>query len=251
MAELLAARGLVHRFRDGTRGLDSVSVAVGEQDFLVIAGRNGSGKTLLMRHFIGLATPASGGVFYRGEPIGRILDTLRAEVGLVFQDADCQILGQTVAEDVAFGPSNLCLPPDRIARRVAESLRDLHLEGRESRSPESLSGGEKRRLAIAGVMAMRPGCIILDEPFANLDLVSIRQVLQSLTELHARGKTIVVLTHELEKVLAHATRLAIMDGGRIVYDAGPEPGIPGIFETHGLMDPFRSGRRLGDLTWIR
>jgi biotin transport system ATP-binding protein len=118
------------------------------------------------------------------------------------------------------------------------------------RRPDSLSGGERRRLSIAGTLAMEAECLILDEPFANLDFESIRLVLKTVTELHAQGTTIVLVTHELEKVLAHATRLAIMDSGAIVYDGAPDGLDPADFERHGLSNPYRNQSLRSDLSWI-
>ena len=247
---LLEARDLVHSFRDGSRGLEGASFMLREGDFMVMAGPNGSGKTLLMRHLIGLRKPDSGDVFYRGRPIHEDIGQVRARVGLVFQEAESQIVGQTVAEDVAFGPSNLRLGRAEVARRTAAALDAVDLSWAGDRRPDSLSGGERRRLAIAGILAMDAECIILDEPFANLDLLSVRLVLRSLVDLHGSGRTILVLTHELEKVLAQATRLLVMAGGKIVFDGPPEGPGRGAFEAYGLMDPFRGGLSRRELSWL-
>ena len=249
-AELIRTEYLTHVFGDGVVGLDRVSLSVREGDFLVLAGRNGSGKTLLMRHLIGLARPSTGRVLFRGVEIDKDIRKVRTGIGLVFQESESQIIGQTVAEDVAFGPSNLGLPRSEIADRTAQAISALHLKGMEDRVPDLLSGGERRRLAIAGVMAMNPDCLILDEPFANLDLPSIRQVLRSMTDLHSSGHTIIVLTHELEKILAHATRLVVMEAGAIVYDGDPEPADRRVFGENGLSDPYRLTTVRADLTWI-
>ncbi|MBL8966782.1 MAG: ABC transporter ATP-binding protein [Spirochaetaceae bacterium] len=251
MAELARVEGLVHRFPDGGLGLDGAELRVDEGDFLILAGRNGSGKSLLARHLIGLARPSAGKVLCLGRPVAADPLAARRAIGLVFQDADAQIVGQTLLEDAAFGPANLGLPRAEIEARAREALALVGLGGLETRRPDSLSGGERRRLAIAGVLALRPACVLLDEPFANLDLPAIRSVLAVVTALHSGGRTIVVVTHELEKVLAHATRLAVMDSGRVVYD-GPPGGLErGRYEELGLMDPFRSGAGLKELTWLR
>jgi len=248
---LLKIESLVHRFRDGGLGLDDVNLSVEDGDFLVLAGRNGSGKSLLARHLIGLAKPTSGRVLCRGVSVRKDPLAARRTVGFVFQDADAQILGQTLLEDAAFGPSSLELEAIEADRRARESLKLVGLEGLENRSPESLSGGERRRLAIAGALAMRPACLLLDEPFANLDLSAIRALLEVVRALHASGRAIIVVTHELEKVLAHATRLAVMDSGRLVYDGDPDSLDRGRFENLGLMDPYRSNSKREDLTWLR
>lgn len=251
MPELFRVRGLVHRFPDGGRGLDGVNLAASDGDFLVLAGRNGSGKSLLARHLVGLAVPTEGEVTCRGKSVAQDPWAARRAIGLVFQDPDAQIVGQTLMEDAAFGPANLGFGRAEIEARAHEALALVGLSGLESRRPDSLSGGERRRLAIAGVLAMRPDCVILDEPFANLDLPAIRAVLEVILSLQAAGRAVVVVTHELEKVLAHASRLAVMEGGKLVYDGGPG-GLPrGQFEPLGLRDPFRGGTRLEDLTWLR
>jgi biotin transport system ATP-binding protein len=250
VVELLAVHGLSHRFRDGALGLSDLSFSVRQGDFLLIAGRNGSGKSLLVKHFIGLCQASSGGVTYRGRDIWKDIAAVRCAVGMVFQDSDSQIIGQTIDEDVSFGPENLRLPRQEIAKRRDEALERVSLSGMGQRRPDSLSGGERRRLSIAGTLAMEAECLILDEPFANLDFESIRLVLKTVTELHAQGTTIVLVTHELEKVLAHATRLAIMDSGAIVYDGAPDGLDPADFERHGLSNPYRNQSLRSDLSWI-
>lgn len=237
MPELLRAEVLSHRFPDGHQGLKDVDFRLDDGEFLVLAGRNGSGKSLLVRHFLGFAVQSSGGVLFRGRPVAARLREVRRAVGLVFQETDSQLLGQTVAEDLAFGPSNLGLPRPEIESRVREALAAARLSGLEARRPESLSGGEKRRLAIAGILAMRPECLVLDEPFVNLDLESIADLLSLLGELKASGTAILVLTHELEKVIHLADRLVVMDSGAVVYDGVPDNPDPALYLPHGLLNP--------------
>lgn len=251
VAEIASVEGLVHRFPDGGLGLDGATLGVEEGDFLVLAGRNGSGKSLLARHLVGLAAPSSGAVLYRGRPLAADTFAARRDIGLVFQDSDAQIVGQTLLEDAAFGPSNLRLPRPEVESRARESLSLVGLAGLERRRPDSLSGGERRRLAIAGVLAMRPACLLLDEPFANLDYPAIRSVLSLIVALHEGRHTIVVITHELEKVLAHATRLAVMEAGRVAYDGAPGGLARERFEAFGLRDPYLHGEKLENLTWLR
>jgi biotin transport system ATP-binding protein len=251
MAELFRVESISHTFRNGELGLFDLSFALMEGDFLVLAGRNGAGKTLLMRQLIGLTRLQKGKIFYRDKPAFADLPQLRSRVGLVFQDAQAQIVGQTVEDDVAFGPANLGLKREEIKKRTEKALRLASLERVAERSPETLSGGERRRLAIAGVLAMEAECLILDEPFANLDLPSIRSVLGTLVDLHSGGKTIIVLTHEIEKVLAHATRLIVLDAGKIAYDGSPDEFSPERFREHGLQNPYRIHRDRADLSWLK
>ncbi|MCX7027365.1 MAG: ABC transporter ATP-binding protein [Spirochaetes bacterium] len=242
MTELLKTEALRHIFADGTEGLGGIDLTVGKGDFLLIAGRNGSGKTLLARHLVGLSLPSSGKVLFKGEPLGRDLRALRRSVGYVFQDTDCQILGQTVEEDVAFGPANLGFPPVEIHKRVNEALDEVRLGNAAARRPETLSGGEKRRLAIAGVLAMGSECLILDEPFANLDYESALDLAALCLDLKAGGKTLVVVTHELEKILHLADRLVVLEGGLKIYDGDPQDPDPGFFPAHGLACPYEIRR---------
>ena len=245
MPELFRALSLSHRFRDGTEALKNIDLTIDDGEFIVIAGRNGSGKTLLGRHLVGLSAPTSGRVLFRGAEIKNNLKALRLAVGFVFQDTDSQILGQTVAEDVAFGPSNLGLPPDEIRERTKEALSTAKLSGTEDRRPETLSGGEKRRLSIAGVLAMRPGCIILDEPFANLDFESVRDIVRICGNLKAGGATVIIVTHEMEKILMLASRLIILDKGEKRFDGPPSSAEPEIFAEHGLACPYE-----GFFPWV-
>lgn len=250
MDELLRTEDLWHRFPDGTAGLAGISLSLARGDFLMLAGRNGSGKSLLVKHLIGLRQPSSGRVLYRGEPIGKDFQQLRSRVGLVFQDAESQLIGQTVADDVSFGPENLRLERSEIEARVKRSLERVGMAGFEDRRPDSLSGGEKRRLAVAGVLAMDAECVILDEPFANLDLGSIRMVLRTLRDLHAGGTTILLLTHELEKALALATRLVVLESGQKRFDGSPDDFPRDGFERYGLADPYRSCAARSELVWL-
>ena len=171
----------------------------------------------------------------------------RRQVGLVFQDADHQIVGQTVLRDVAFGPENLQLERKEIKLRVHEALKATGLSGFNDRRPHSLSGGEKRRLASAGVLAMRPKLLVLDEPFIGLDWPGCADLIEILLKLHDSGTAILLITHDLEKILAHADRLILMSHGRICGDAHPEELLPEV-EKLGIRCPrcdFQS------MTWRR
>jgi len=238
MSELFRAVALSHKFRNGNEALKNIDLTIRDGEFITIAGRNGSGKTLLGRHLVGLSAPTSGRILFRGAEVKNSIKALRLAVGFVFQDTDSQILGQTVAEDVAFGPSNLGLPLAEIKERTKEALALARLSGKEDQRPETLSGGEKRRLSLAGVLAMRPSCVILDEPFANLDLESVRDIVRICGNLKERGATIIIVTHELEKILPLAGRLIILDGGEKCFDGEPSSAEPEIFADHGLACPY-------------
>ena len=214
--------GLSHVFGDGRAGLAAIDLRIERGSFVLLAGANGAGKSTLLKHLNGLLQPSAGEVRVAGVSVTADPRRARRLVGMVFQDADCQIVGETVRDDVAFGPENLAWPRERVDRSVNAALLQLGLHPLAERSPHLLSGGEKRRLAIAGVLAMEPEVIVLDEPFANLDYPGIRQVLGHLVALHASGRTLVVCVHDLEKVLAHGQRLLLMAEGRIVADGSPQ-----------------------------
>jgi biotin transport system ATP-binding protein len=229
--------------------LDQVSLDIGEGEFLLLAGSNGSGKTLLMRCMAGLLEAQEGEVLLRGRPLSR-LRSLRRELGLVFQDAEAQLLGETVEEDAAFGPENLGFSREETERRVEAALEAVGLGDKRKRPPRRLSGGEKRRLAVAGVLAMGCGIIIMDEPFASLDWPGVVQVLEILAALKEEGKTLVVLTHELEKVLALADRLAILHRGRIRDQGDPAAVLDRLDAAWGVRDPRRNYQSLADCSWL-
>jgi biotin transport system ATP-binding protein len=237
------------------RAVAGVSLEIYEGECLLIAGANGSGKTLLMRMIAGLLDPTSGEILFKGKPLGTYGsraagNELRRAVGLVFQDADAQVVGETVAEDVAFGPKNLGLPKAEVRRRTEEALASLGLSGKRDAPPRRLSGGEKRRLAVAGILAMGGEIIIMDEPFANLDWPGVVHVLEIVTALKAAGKTVIILTHELEKVLALADRLIILARG-MIRDAGrPEEVLDRLQDEYGVRDPRKHYAAAGDCTWL-
>lgn len=246
---ILETRRLTHVFPNGITAIDDINLAVQKGEFIIIAGANGSGKTVLVRHLNGLLLPTKGQVLLDGEPIARNLTEARKKIGLIFQNPDSQIVGQTVAEDVAFGPENLNLLRAEVDQRVAESLAAVELGGLAARQPHTLSGGQKRRLTVAGVLAMKPQIIVFDEPFTGLDYPGVLQVLRQVVALHKDGHTIILVTHELEKTLAHATRLLIMEKGRIVRNGEPSRLI-GEVELYGVKKPYGDNRRVESMTWL-
>jgi biotin transport system ATP-binding protein len=210
-----------------------------------------------MRIIAGLLEPSSGEVLYRGQPLSELLrrgvsdgKSFRAALGIVFQDVDSQIIGETVEEDAAFGPENLKLSREEVTERVERSLAALGLSGKRENPPRSLSGGEKRRLAVAGVLAMGCSAVIMDEPFANLDWPGIVQTLAVIRELKTSGKTLIILTHELEKALAFAGRLVILHQGEIRCDARPSEALDLLEPEWGVRDPRRSYTRAEDCSWL-
>lgn len=245
----LETRNLRHRFPDGTEALRGVTIAFEPGSFTVLAGANGSGKTVFARHLNGLYRPTEGEVLLDGRSIFDDLSAARQAVGLVFQNAESQFVGQTVAQDTAFGPENLNLPAAEVARRVEESLRTVGLWERRDTPPHSLSGGQRRRAAIAGVLAMNPRVVLFDEPFSGLDYSGVRQVLEQLVRMRERGTTIIVISHQLDKLLAHADRLVLFHQGAVVADGSPQDVAP-CLERYDVRNPLSGGLRLEQLSWL-
>ncbi len=247
--EILKTENLRHRFSDGTFGIDGISLCVQKGEFVIIAGANGCGKTTFLRHLNGLLMPYQGSVIVDGISVAENPIRARQKVGMVFQDADSQIVGETVYDDVAFGPENLCLERAEVRRRVETALESVGLKGFADRRPYLLSGGEKRRVAIAGILAMQSEIFIFDEPFSNLDYPGVRQVLEQILRLHHKGHTILLTTHDLEKVLSHANRLVVMQKGKIVRDGAPETAVKGC-DVFGVREPFASRQGLKLTSWL-
>ena len=246
---IIEIENLTHRFADGTPGLTALDLQINEGAFVVIAGPNGSGKTTLLKHLNGLLLPTSGTVRLAGFSVARNLVKARQFVGMIFQDPDSQIVGETVYDDVAFGPENLRLTRPQIQRRVSAALELVGLTDFADQRPHLLSGGEKRRLAIAGILAMQPRIIVFDEPFSSLDYPGVKQVLQQILALHQSGHTIIVTTHDLEKIIAHADRLIFMRNGKIERD-----GLPGEIvheaEAYGVRVPCAARFGVEMATWL-
>jgi len=248
---IIKIKNLSHRYEDGSYGLRDISLEIDEGAFVVIAGANGSGKTTLLRHLNGLLTPTAGSVEVDGQTVSSNLARARRLVGMMFQDAASQIIGDTVGEDVAFGPENLRLDREDVDRRVEQALSRVGLANFAGRRPHLLSGGEKRRLAIAAILAMQPSIIVFDEPFTSLDYPGTRQILEQMVELQQTGHTLLVTTHELEKVLAHADRLMILHDGRLVRDGVPASVLADA-EAFGVRSPISRESRTGieGLSWL-
>lgn len=214
---LLAVEDLHYRYPDSHFGLDGVSIAFARGSRNALLGANGSGKSTLFFHANGLIRAQAGSVRFDGDEIRHdraALGALRRRVGLVFQDAERQLFSARVGEDVAFGPLNLDLDEDTVRRRVADALAAVGLSGFDERPLHQLSHGQKKRVAIAGVLAMAPELLILDEPLAGLDHESRTSLLALLDRLHAQGITIVLSTHSVDLAYAWADHIHLIDHGR-------------------------------------
>ena len=223
-------------FPDGTEALKEISFSLQQGDFCIIGGANGSGKSVLMSLIAKLEKPTSGKITSQ-------------YAGLVFQEADSQILGETPLEDVCYSLTNIGLKPAAAKEKAIKLLEKVGLEEKSQANARTLSGGEKRRLAVASVLALEPEIIIFDEPFANLDWISVKQLCNLLLELKKQGKTIILLTHEIEKILGIANKLIILHKGKLVFDGTPEMGIKENLEQFGIKNPLTEYKKIGDLFW--
>jgi len=248
--KLFSIKNLSKTFPNGNRALCSITLDIFKEESIIIAGSNGSGKSLLMRIITALAEASEGEILFQGEPLSKTLKELRQSVGLVFQDADSQIIGETVKEDIAFGPKNLGLKKEEVLERIAFALNAVSLEEKKDFPPRQLSGGEKRRLSVAGILAMGCETVIMDEPFANLDFFGVKQVLKIIQKLKNERKTLIILTHELEKVLALADRLIILHQGKIKLDGKPEDVLNKLDPSYGVRDPRKTYTKIEDCLWL-
>ena len=206
-----------------TRAVDEVDLDVKQGDFVAILGHNGSGKSTLAKHINAILYPTEGTVWVNGMNTQdeKELWNIRQEAGMVFQNPDNQIIGQVVEEDVGFGPENMGVPTEEIWARVEESLKAVGMYQYRKYSPNKLSGGQKQRVSIAGVIAMHPKCIILDEPTAMLDPNGRKEVVRAVRALNdVEGITVVLITHYMEEII-HADKVFVMDQGKIAMQGTP------------------------------
>ena len=207
--------------------LDDVTLDIPSGQYVALLGHTGSGKSTLIQHLNGLLTPTSGRVLYDGEDIHRSKEALRDirfRVGLVFQYPEYQLFEETVYKDIAFGPKNMGLSESEVDAHVRRGARFAGVdESLFDASPLELSGGQKRRIAIAGVMAMEPDVLVLDEPIAGLDPAGCRSLLHNIKEYHrTTGSTVVLVTHDMDVAASEAERLIVMQSGRIALSGTPE-----------------------------
>lgn len=215
----VAMQGVTYEYRGGKRALDGVSLTLRAREFVALIGQNGSGKTTLAKHLNGLLVPTSGVVLLDGVDLRDIPPhRVACEVGFVFQDPDHQLFAATAAEEVAFGPGNLGLPADEVERRTRQALAAVGLSHRQHADPFLLDKGDRQRLAVASVLAMRPSILILDEPTTGLDYREQRQMMALLQQLNAEGTAVVVITHSPWMVAEYASRAVLMTGGRVLWD---------------------------------
>lgn len=206
-----------------TRAVDDVNLDIKQGDFVAILGHNGSGKSTLAKHINAILYPTEGTLWVDGKDTTeeKYLWDIRQSAGMVFQNPDNQIIGQVVEEDVGFGPENMGIPTKEIWERVEESLKAVGMYQYRKHSPNKLSGGQKQRVSIAGVIAMHPKCIILDEPTAMLDPNGRKEVIRAVRALNqVEGITVVLITHYMEEII-YADKAIVMDKGHIAMEGTP------------------------------
>ncbi|KZX15743.1 ATP-binding cassette domain-containing protein [Methanobrevibacter filiformis] len=222
--KIIEAKDIVYKYPDGTKALDNINFAVEKGDMVALLGPNGAGKSTLFLHFNGILEPSSGEIDVDGEKLNykkKSLLRVRQFVGIVFQNPDDQLFAPTVEEDVAFGPLNIGLTQEETKKRVKDSLRKVGMEGFEKKPPHHLSGGQKKRIAIAGILAMDPKVMILDEPTSGLDPKGASKILKLLYELNAEGMTIIISTHDVDLVPIYAKNIHVIKDGKIIKKGSP------------------------------
>ena len=223
---LFRLENLSHQYSDGTLALNDVSLSFDKGERIALIGTNGSGKTTLLHHLNGILKPTSGKIYYEDKPLqydSKSLLELRRRVGFVFQDPNDQLFAPTVKQDVAFGPLNLGQPTDLVKKIVDEALATVGMAEFAEKPPHFLSLGQKKRVALAGVLAMQPEVIIMDEPTSNLDPRATSEILHLLLQLNKEaGITLLLATHDVDMVPLFANKLYILNKGKLVSAGKPK-----------------------------
>ena len=240
---MLEVKNLKYSYNNDYQALKGVSLKIERGEMVALLGKNGAGKSTLFLHLNGIYEPDEGQVFIDGEELKydkKSLLKFRQKVGIVFQNPDDQIFAPTVEEDVAFGPLNLKLPMEEVQNRVEEALERVGMSGYEKTAPHHLSGGQKKRVAIAGILAMKPEIMVLDEPTAGLDPQGVANLSALLKELNEEGITIIISTHEVDLVPDYANRAFVMVDGELIAEGTPKEifSQPNILEQANLKVPI-------------
>ncbi len=239
---MLRLENLHYTYEDGTPALNGIDLEIGRGEFLAILGSNGSGKTTLIKHLNGLLRPSLGRVLLDGKPVESVEDRdVFSRIGIVFQDPNDQLFASTVEEDVAFGPINMGLAPGEVKERVHRALHQVEMEELGRKAIHALSHGQKKRVCVAGVLAMRPQVIVLDEPTAGLDPMGVHSLMHLLQDLNKKeGITMVMATHVVDLVPLFMNRIAILKRGKVMRFGTPEEvfGDPEAIERAQLNLPL-------------
>ncbi|MEM0449745.1 MAG: ABC transporter ATP-binding protein [Methanomassiliicoccales archaeon] len=254
VSSILETKNLTFQYPNGTLALDDVSIKIPEGKKTVILGSNGSGKSTLFLHFNGVLRPKKGEIFYAGKRIeysSRALSELRTNVSVVLQNPDDQIFSTTVEEDIAFGPMNLGLERKEIEARVDEALFLVNLQDVRERPTQQLSFGQRKRVALAGALAMKPKVLMMDEPTAGLDSRMVHELLELADELNMKGLTVIMSTHDVETAYEWADEIRVLHRGRLEFSGRPEEFFSEERKVYslGLVTPvlFEIDRRFTEL----
>lgn len=216
---ILQVKDLSYTYGNEKEALKNINLDIYKGEKIAVLGSNGAGKSTFFLNINGVLTPSKGNIIYKGKVITKKdFNELRKSVGIVFQDADNQIIASTVLGEVSFGPMNLKLPKEEVKKRVYEAMEYMNITEFKDRPPHYLSGGEKKRVSIADIIAMDPEVIIFDEPTASLDPINISMLEEVLEKLSKEEKTIMISTHDMDFAYRWADRIIVFDGGEIVED---------------------------------
>lgn len=219
---ILQIKGLYYSYTNEKDTLNNINIDIYKGEKMAVLGSNGAGKSTFFLNINGVLKPKSGEIIYKGKMITKKdLNELRKNVGIVFQDADNQIIASTVLAEVSFGPMNLKLPKDEVIKRVDEALRYMNISEFKDRPPHYLSGGEKKRVSIADIIAMKSEVIIFDEPTASLDPLNAEMLEEVLNKLSSENKTMIISTHDVDFAYRWADRIVVFSDGMIIGDGTP------------------------------
>ncbi|AZV45521.1 energy-coupling factor ABC transporter ATP-binding protein [Peribacillus asahii] len=226
---------LTHRYVDGTTALKNLSLSVKKGKKIALLGNNGAGKSTLFQHLNGILQPTTGSILFKGEQVQynrKFLMTLRKQVGIVFQDPDSQLFSGNVRQDISFGPMNLGWSQEKVHKQVEWAMEQTEVTALQDRPIHFLSLGQKKRVAIAGVLAMNPEVFILDEPSAGLDAYYSKQIMHILRDIHQEDKTIILSTHDVHFAYEWADEIIVMSDGEILYHGDPVT----VFHNEALLN---------------
>ncbi len=221
---MLKIENLHYTYEDGTQALNGIDLEIAQGEFVAMLGSNGCGKSTLIKHFNGLLKPTLGRVLFQGKPVESVEDReIFSKIGIVFQDPNDQLFASTVEEDVAFGPTNMGLPPEQIKERVHEALHMVGMQEFARKGVHALSHGQKKRICVAGILAMEPQIIVLDEPTAGLDPMGVHSLMHLLEDLNKKkGITMIMATHVVDLVPLFMSKIAILSKGQVLRFGSPE-----------------------------
>ncbi len=222
---VLETKNLEYKYSDGTHALKGIDLVIEKGKKIAIIGPNGAGKTTLFLHFNGIYKPSLGDVFFNGEKIKynkKEISKIRSSIGIVFQDPNTQLFSASVYQEISFGPLNMGLSTEEVKLRVKNTMKNLNIENLRDKPTHFLSGGEKKKVAIASILSMEPEVVIFDEPFANLDPKSVSNTIEIFNKISSQGKTVIISTHDVNSIYSWADYVCVINEGRIIKFGQPQ-----------------------------